>query len=287
MSFSTAELALANQSLGRIGSTTISTAENGSATCDTYIKANLHYSQTRDALLRSSEWPFAIAQSELALIKTLTLDHQPLPDAWVVGDVITGITSGETATILTVTSPTEYEIVYLTGDFETSETLTNTTVYDVLWEGLQVTYEGEDVVWYDSSTSDETTCVITTAAITPSFRYDYQYELPDDYQRMTKNWRDHHHWAVQGHRLLTDHDDCNIEYVRKVTDPAEFDSLFYEVLVLSLALKLLAPLAGTAGTAFRQALQQELYQLQKKASMVCNVEVSKSGYSSWNNARFG
>jgi len=290
MAFTAAELNLVNQSLGRISSTTISAAENGSTTCDTYVKANLHYAQTRDSLLRRYEWTFAVAQSELALISTLTLDHQPLPDAWAVGDTITGITSGNTAEILTVVSPTEYEIIYLTGDFEDTETLTNATVYDVLWEGLPVTWEDEQVVWYDSSTSDETTCAITTTAITPLFRYDYQYELPDDYQRLTKNWEEtesDYEWAVQGHRLLSDRDEVNIEYVRKVTDPAEFDPLFTEVLILSLALKLLSPLQGTQNTTFRQELKQDLRQAMSKAGLVCTVEKSQSGYSSWNSARWG
>jgi hypothetical protein len=289
MAFTTAELALVNQGLGRIGATVIATTDNGNVKCNEYVQSLLHYGQSRDSLLRSNEWPFAIGQSELVQIKTLVLDHQPLPDAWVVGDVITGITSGETAEILTVTSATQYEIIYQSGDYESNETLTNATVYDVLYEGIPVTWEDANVVWYESATADETTCVITVASITPSFRYDYQYELPDDYQRLTKNWEEtesDYEWAVQGHRLLSGEDAVTIEYVRKVTDPAEFDSLFYEVLVLTLALKLLAPLAGGQTTTFRQDLKQELYQLQKKAGLVCTAETKKSGRSDWFLARF-
>jgi len=289
MAFTANELALVNQGLGRIGATIIADSDNGNVKYNNYAQAYLHFFQTRDSLLRSQEWTFAIAQATLVQIKTLTLDHQPLPDTWIVGDIITGITSGNTAEILTVTSPSQYEIIYQTGDFETSETLTNATVYDVLWEGLPLTYEGENVVWYDSSTSDETTGVITVTSITPAFRYDYQYELPDDYQRLTKNWEEtesDYEWAIQGRRLLSDSDEVNIEYVRNITDPAEFDSLFYEVVKLRLAQTLLPVLAGTQTTSFAERLDRELEKVERKAGLVCTVETKKSGRSDWLLARF-
>lgn len=287
MAFTTAELELANQSLGRIGAGNISSAENGSTACNNYVQAFLHYSQTRDALLRSDEWNFAKAQAELALIKTLELSSQPLPDTWVVGDTITGITSGETAEILTVTSPTQYEIIYQSGDFEANETLTNATVYDVLWEGIPITWEDANVVWYDSATSDETTCDIEVSEIVPTFQYDYQFQLPDDYSRLRKNYDGGNEWTILGKRLLSNYDEVDLEYIKKVTDPADFDALFYEVLVLQLALKLITPLGGTQTTTFRQELRSELQYTTAKARMVCAVETNNTGESTWNNARFG
>jgi len=287
MSFTTAELNLVNQSLGRIGATNISAAENGSATCNNYVQANLHYSHTRDALLRSSEWSFAVGQAELALISTITLDTQPLPDAWIVGDTITGLTSGVTAEILTVISPTEYEIIYISGTFTDGERITNATVYDVYWEGIPLTWEGETVTWHDED--DEQSCGTgypVVASIAPAFQYDYQYQLPNDFSRLKANYEGENEWTIQGKRLLSNLDEVDLEYIKETTDPADFDALFYEVLVLQLALKLLGPLAGTQTSAFRQELQLELRDAMARARTVCAAETNTSGDSTWNNARF-
>jgi hypothetical protein len=290
MSFTTDELTLVNQALGRIGTTSISSTENGLTTCNNYVKAYLHYGQTRDSLLRSFEWNFAIGQAELALISDLVLDTQPTPDNWVVGDTITGITSFESAEILTVISGTEYEIIYKTGTFTDAEKITNATVEQVYWEGLECLWEGENVLWYSNVGSDETDCGVgypIVTAITPTYHYSHQYELPEDYERLTKRWKHHHHWTIQGNRLLTSEDTVSIEYVKRITDPTLFDSMFTEVLILQLALKLLAPLAGTQTTSFRQGLQIELKDAMSKARTVCSAEINNTGYSDWNLARYG
>jgi hypothetical protein len=293
MSFTVNELALVNQALGRIGAGNISSAENGSTTCNNYVQANLHYSHTRDALLRSFDWDFAVTQSKLSLISTLTLNVQPLPSSWIVGDTITGLTSGVTAEILTVTSETEYEIIYLSGTFTSGERITNAMIYNVYWEGIPVTWEGEQVVWYDNSDSDEVFCgtgypVVTS--IEPDFHYDYQYQLPDDFDRLTKYHQAHYYWynrwTIQGKRFLSREGSAEIEYVKKVTDPADFDALFYEVVKLQLALNLLPVLAGTQTTSFAERLDRDFTRAYARARVVCRAETNNTGRSDWNLARF-
>ena len=100
MAFTTAELEIVNQALGRIGAGRIKSIND--LTSDEYIKSFLYYEQTRDALLRLGIWNFAVGMSSLVQIKTLVLDKEPTADAWIVGDTITGISSYETAVILTV-----------------------------------------------------------------------------------------------------------------------------------------------------------------------------------------
>ena len=286
MAFSITELNLVNQSLGRIGANKIVSIAD--ITSNEYVQSLLHYSQTRDALLRSFEWDFAIGQAKLALISNMMLDVEPRPSAWIVGDTITGLSSYVSAEILTVISNTEYEIAYISGTFTDGERITNADVEKVYWEGIEVTYEDEIVLWYDGGS--ELACGTgypVVVAIKPLLHYGYQFELPKDYDRLTKNWRRAYHWTIQGHRLLTSSTTANIEYVKKITDPALFDPLFTEVLILALALKLLAPLAGTSTTSLRQELNQELKNANARARTVCAAETNNTGYSGWNLARYG
>ena len=99
----------------------------------------------------------------------------------------------------------------------------------------------------------------------PDFEWDSQFELPDDFMRLKSVFGDNftptgnttRSFAIEGQRLLTNEDTVSIRYIKKVTDPDEFDSLFVEVLVLSLALKLIAPLSG-ANPKLQQLIINEL-----------------------------
>ena len=62
MSLTEEEVAICNQSLDRINSTNFTLAVQTSVEG---VKANTHYAQTRDALLRSFTWPFASARTVL------------------------------------------------------------------------------------------------------------------------------------------------------------------------------------------------------------------------------
>ena len=90
-----------------------------------------------------------------------------------------------------------------------------------------------------------------TATTTPAFEWGNAFTLPTDFLAMRsiyenrfsgKNVRS---YALEGQILLTNEADMEIRYTKKVTDVTEFDSLFIEVLVLQLALKLVS-LAGAS-----------------------------------------
>jgi len=103
---------------------------------------------------------------------------------------------------------------------------------------------------------------------TPDFEYDYQYSLPSDFLRLksvfsengtaTENTR--YSYAIEGNKILTDDEESDntldIRYIKRVTDTAQFDPLFTEVLILKLALKLVGPL--DAGQATRENILNEL-----------------------------
>lgn len=296
MAFTAAELALVNQALSKIGATIISSVENGSSACENYIIADLHYDTTRDSLLRGFDWNFALARAKLAQISTLTINNEALPDDWVAGDTITGLSSYTTATILSVTSETVYELSYLSGDFTDAEKLTNAAVEQVYWQGIEVLYEDEYVLYYDSSDADEVQCSTgypSVSSSTPAFEWDYQYLVPSDFSRLISVYEDDGYeladsrYIIEGSRILTNYDTCNIRYVKKVTGPDDFDDLFTEVLILALALKFLGPVGGTSTASLRNTLQREYSDARAIARTVCFSESNTSGYSSWNTARFG
>ena len=292
MSLTAAELTIVNQANDRVGIGQIAFATQTTLPALTAIR---HYEQTRNSLLESFEWPFAVDREELGKISTIVLDAEPGPDNWAVGDTITGISSGTTAEILAVTSGTEYEIIHLSGDFTDGETITNATISTVTWEGVAVVYGDDEVYWYDDS-DDQTNCGTgfpDVDGITPDFEWTHQYHLPNDFLRLKKIYEDDgterpgNRWEREGQRILTDYDTCHIKYIKKVTDPDDFDPLFTEVLILRTALKLTPPLAGTKTNPLKADIKEDLRAVQTKARLVAAQETNVSGRDDWDLARYG
>ncbi len=287
MSLTAAELTIVNQATDRVGIGQIAFATQTTLTALTAIR---HYEQTRNSLLESFEWPFAVDREELGKISTIVLDAEPGPDNWAVGDTITGISSGTTAEILTVTTGTEYEIIHLSGDFTDGETITNATIYTVTWEGISVVYGSDTVYWYDDS-DDQTTCGTgypDVDGMTPDFEWTHQYHLPNDFLRLRDIYEDDgidevdNRWVREGKRILTNYDTCNVRYIKEVTDPDDFDPLFTEVLILRTALKLCPPLAGTKTNPLKADIKEDLRVALTSARLVAAQETNVSGRDDWN-----
>lgn len=126
----------------------------------------------------------------------------------------------------------------------------------------------------------------------PDFEWDNQFSLPADFVRFISVFEEeatfsrHRRHAIEGSKYLTNFDTVSLRYVKKVTDVTEFDSLYTEILVLQLALKLLGPLAG-GDKKLRDTLQGELKPLIAKAQAVDSDETNVGGRSDWNLARHG
>lgn len=318
MAFTVNELNLVNQALTRIGSSGVKDSENGSTTCNNYLKSYLVYSQTRDSLLRSFEWNFAITQVVLGRVSVITLSTEPTPDIWSVGDIITGLNSGDTAEVLSVIDGVDYEIVYLSDEFldigrkhhhkhrfphkvycegkpfSDGDKITNAIVEKVYWEGQPI----DRILWYDQTTFNEVQCTIGYPIVKtshPTFHYKYQFLLPSDFLRLTHLWKSYFGallttdipWSIQGNRFLSYREVAKIEYVKRVTDPADFDSMFTEVLILRLAMTLLPSLAGQQTSTFKESLRADLKEAVSRARTVCRAENNNTGRSEWNLARYG
>lgn len=193
MSLTTEEVVVANQALDRIGSKNFTLAVQTGVEA---LKCITIYPQTRDALLRSFEWPFASAR------KTLSPE---------VND--------------------------------------------------------------------------------PEFEWDYRFKLPDDFLRYKSDYGLDDSYAVdarftiEGNYYLTNNDEVDLLYIKKVTNPDDFDPLFTEVLILTLAKKLIPALAGTKNPGLVESVSRDLDAALSKARTVCRQETNTSGRSDWRQAR--
>lgn len=127
----------------------------------------------------------------------------------------------------------------------------------------------------------------------PDFEYDNQFILPSDYLAKISVWsgfgarRTSFSYAIEGERLLTNEDTVQIKYTKRVTDPAKFDALFVEILVLQLALKLIG-LAG-ANPTLTKTIGEELAVKSRQARALSRQEIENTGRNdrwTWHDGRY-
>lgn len=85
-----------------------------------------------------------------------------------------------------------------------------------------------------------TRATLTEAAEAPDFGPEYAYDLPTDCLRiLTLNGIEaetgQSFYTIESGKLLTDADEALVTYIRKVTDPTEWDANFVEAFALKLA----------------------------------------------------
>lgn len=126
----------------------------------------------------------------------------------------------------------------------------------------------------------------------PAFEWDNQFILPDDFLRFrsiyeedgtTSKSRRH---AIEGQRLLTNLSTVSLRYIKKVTDPTEFDPLFVKALGWLLADEMVGPLAG-GDKRIQTKIDRALAKLIPKLQAVDMDETDVGGRSDWILARHG
>ena len=109
---------------------------------------------------------------------------------------------------------------------------------------------------------------------TPAYEYSYQYALPNDpycLRVLEMEYKDYvfkiEHLASQGRVLLTNEGTAKILYIARVTDTAQFDSMFVDVLTAKLAVDLAYPVTNSV------KLQDQMQRLfQQKLSEARSVD---------------
>lgn len=119
---------------------------------------------------------------------------------------------------------------------------------------------------------------------TPAFEWAYQFILPSDCLRAVNLYEPDSEYVIEGRRLLTDDSTANLVYIKKVTDPAQFDAAFVEALSLALASRLVMPLAQDK--TLKQIIDQEFAESMSHARLVDEKEAPQEWYGqTWNEAR--
>ena len=80
---------------------------------------------------------------------------------------------------------------------------------------------------------------------TPSFGFSSEFQLPTDCLRVLKTDDDHDTYKVEGRKIRSNVSSMKILYIKKITDPALFDSMFVEALSARIAVDLAIPLTDS------------------------------------------
>jgi len=99
---------------------------------------------------------------------------------------------------------------------------------------------------------------LARTASDPAFNYKYQYTLPSDCLRVIKVNEDFD-FKVEGRNIITDKEDCYIQYVYFNEDTALWDASFTELMVAKMAYELAYTLPRSGGMVDRM---YNLYQKQ-------------------------
>ena len=110
-----------------------------------------------------------------------------------------------------------------------------------------------------------TRATLAQLSTTPAYEYAYQYSLPTDpycLRVLSMEYQDYvfkiEHLAGTGRVLLSDESTAKILYIAKITDTAQFDSLFVDALTAKLAADLSYPVTNSTSL---QLQMHKLYEL--------------------------
>ena len=131
-----------------------------------------------------------------------------------------------------------------------------------------------------------------------TFEYDYAYDLPADFLAMYKPYEGvpgitgtYYNYSPEGRQILSNEDEMEIKYLKKITDENDLDPLFIEIFVLQLAIKLVMPLSQDKvlrreldlelwGTPQQPGLMSRVRQMDKEETNTAGQNLSQT----WNDA---
>jgi hypothetical protein len=273
------------------------------------VQCRLHYSNIRDAVIRSYDWNFAKVTLKLASTWATATTYTTDQYVWVGyrGQTIATATVGIAgAGIFTITSTTDISIDYPVGKtFYVQGSTANDGTYTVktaTYVGTTLTIVPAEAV---VSGVDDGKLIIVSAtqylykcavahtsstyfytdlgALTPKWTlyatrptgsgYSYQYVLPTDYLRLVYNRPHHSRWEVERGMVLTCATEVTIRYIKQITDVTQMtDPLFLELFLVRFKLRLMAALALQLSGAAREQLQVELRDAESRARNVNTAE---------------
>jgi len=135
--------------------------------------------------------------------------------------------------------------------------------------------------------------ILSQSTDDPAFEWDNQFLLPSDFLAMRHNYTESkssfpdERWEIEGNMLMTNDSEVSLKYTKKVTDTSQFSTLFIELLVLTMAFKMLPKIAGTEAASLTKTIGEELTYKTNKARSKTLQDGNTSGRSDWNYAHYG
>ncbi len=302
MALTSAEVDLCNQSISKISATTFTF---GDVTSKESKKCLLFFDQIRNALLRSFEWPFARTRLRLVsgwLTDTVYTTDQYVWQSALLYKAAEAHTSDVFATDLTAVKWVLVSSIdaWITATAYALNALV--TINALLYQALVAHTSGT----FSTDLAAEKWILTSTK---PTNVFGFNYDIPASSLRLVENQvvntrnvnfnffgtytyptsdRPADTWVLETNTILTNDTEVDIVYIDTIDTTTEWDVLFTELFIATLAKKLLAALSGSGPgtTSLRADLNKEIDELTKEANTVGSQEGNNSGSSDWNNARF-
>ncbi len=307
MALTEPEVALCSQSLAKIAGPSFTF---GDTTSNQSVKCLLFFDQTRDALLREYEWPFAKVRLRLVsgwLTDTIYTTDQYVFQSALLYKAAEAHTSDDFDTDLAAVKwvlVSSVDAWVTATDYALGELVVNNAV---LFQCILAHTSGDTDDEPGVGATTDTFWIVTTT--TPTNIFGFNYDIPANSLRLVENqvvntrninfnWsgtytyprsdRPADIWVLEGNTILTNDTEVDIVYIDTISTTTEWDTLFTELFIAILAKKLLAPLAGAgSGTKLlRDDLNLEIRTLTGLARTIATQEGNNSGSSDWNNSRF-
>lgn len=107
---------------------------------------------------------------------------------------------------------------------------------------------------------------------TPAFGYDYYYQLPSDCLRVLGMEYSDYVFVIEEDRLLCDYTTAKIKYIKRITDPNKFDSIFITALALRIATKIAARIKGGVSRTLVDDLLKQYIVIAGLDQSICSQE---------------
>lgn len=123
-------------------------------------------------------------------------------------------------------------------------------------------------------------CAVTRVELSadvtaPAWGYAKRYALPADCLRVLDIENNYEKYEVEGRFLVTDSSSMKLKYIKKVTDPTDFDSLLTHAVAMKLASEIAENLTGRAD--LRDRMLAKYLQILSEARGVDSQETSLPG----------
>lgn len=123
---------------------------------------------------------------------------------------------------------------------------------------------------------------------TPSFGFSNEFQLPTDCLRVLKTDDKLDTYKIEGRKILSNASSMKIQYIKRVTDPAQFDSMFAEALSARIAVALAIPLTDSdSRLASMKALYDERIADARGTDAQENGSIEVYEADEWLNSRIG